>query len=212
MLKEQYAAVLPMDSSRRIFTLFPYASTLPEEDRDNFIVQGIDLGETQAQKVMERHAGLSPSEIASVYGIPVLHYDESLNEKYVQFASYLAKKKEIHLNKNAIQLLQSLIDEEDGNVEEIFIAHELFHYYEMTEIGLVSKRFHINRKFLGGLVTIRQSLLPVREVAANAFCKKLSGISFEPTVLERIYFDHAAAHISAITPQGSKKRKSLFHF
>jgi hypothetical protein len=182
-----------MEACDKIFGQFSYTSALSHEERTNLIQEGIAIGEKQAKKVQAAYPGRGPSEIAQICGVSI-HYDsgDQPNINYVQFATYHAKKKEIHLNETVIKLLRIMTEK---NVEEIFIAHELFHYYEMTELGRVGNQFHIKRRLLG-FIPVHQTLLPVGEVAANVFCKSISGISFEPLILEKIYFDNIGNFIT----------------
>lgn len=200
----RYKEMTQMQSARIIFAGFPYASTIPEEERDSFILQGIKIGEGQAEKIRQKYPDVPPSGIAALSGIKIFYNDEALNEKYVQFAMYKAKNKEIHLNAKAVNFIQRLINDESCKIDEIFIAHELFHFYEMSEIGPVGEKFHMNRK-LFGIFNIKQTLMPVREVAANAFCRKLCGIPFEPTVLEKIYFNNIKDYTAGNTVKNKKR-------
>lgn len=189
---KEYLALTALDCGRLEFAKFAYTRSMPEAERDRLIAEGIAIGEAHACEVMTRHPGLPPSQIAASCGLTVRRTAaESTNSRYVQFASYYAKKREIHLNASAIGLLNQIVD---VDLAEVLIAHELFHHYEMTEIGRVGKRFRARRLLLG-FIPLTQSLLPVGEVAASAFCKKLSGLPFEPAVLDKLYFDCARGRI-----------------
>ncbi|MDR0656728.1 MAG: hypothetical protein LBG22_10480 [Treponema sp.] len=187
MYAELYDGMTRIEACNRIFARFSYTRRLSDEERTRLIQEGIAIGERQAKKIQAAYPDQGPLEIARACGISI-HYDSGCqpNTHYVQFATYHAKKKEIHLNETVIKML-CLITEE--HVEKIFIAHELFHYYEMTELGRIGNQFHIKRLLLG-FIPVRQALLPMGEIAANVFCKSISGISFEPLILEKVYFDN----------------------
>lgn len=184
----KYEKITPSELARKIFVSFPYTQKLPEELVNSLITEGIGLGNSLAQEIKARYPGLVPSQIASKCGLKVLYDDsEKNNPHYVKFAEYHVKKNEIHLNGNVIRFLDKLLQTDD--TAEIIIAHELFHYFEMAEFGLISKKYSYKRKIFGFL-EINQSLLPMSEIVANAFAKALAGISFEPKILEKIYFDN----------------------
>jgi hypothetical protein len=187
MYSELYRGMTRIDACNRIFAHFSYTRGLSNEERTRLIQEGIAIGEKQAKKVQAVYPGQGPLEIAKACGISI-HYDSGYqpNTHYVQFATYHAKKKEIHLNEAVIKLLCLMTEEK---LEEIFIAHELFHYYEMTELGRIGNQFHIKRLLLG-FIPVWQALLPIGEIAANVFCKSIADISFEPLILEKVYFDN----------------------
>ncbi len=186
-----YAKLTPEASARQIFASYSYTRALPPERIEELIAAGIGIGNELAQTVKTRHPGLAPSEIAAECGVAVSYErSEKNNARFVKFAEYHAKSKQIHLNGNVIDFLDRIWPE--ARAGEVIIAHELFHYYEMTEIELVSRRFSFERKLLG-LIPIKHNLLPVSEIAANAFCKNLADLSFEPKLLETVYFDRIAA-------------------
>lgn len=187
MYTGKYLSLTQEECALRVLAAFSYTEGLSPAERDRLIAEGIAIGGAHAAKVLQRHHGRKPSQIAVSNGVTVQHdEDGSRSTDFVQFATYHAKGQVIHINANAVSILRGLMDEDVG---EILIAHELFHYYEMTELGRIGKRFHVMRK-LFGFIPIKHSLMPVGEIAANAFCKKLSGIAFEPMALERVYFDH----------------------
>ncbi len=199
----KYEKITAPELARKIFASFSYTKELPEEQVNNLIIEGIGLGNRLAQEIKARYPGLVPSQIASKCGVKVLYDDsEKNNPRYVKFAEYHVKKNEIHLNGNVIRFLDKLLQTDD--TAEIIIAHELFHYYEMAEFGLISKKYSFKRKIFGFLEII-QSLLPMSEIAASSFSKVLAGISFEPKILEKMYFDN----ITAEAPTVPKKKGLL---
>jgi hypothetical protein len=106
-----------------------------------------------------------------------------INQKFTKFAEYYVKSKKMYINYDVVKKIEISLNIK--GVNEILIAHELFHHYEVEELGRINRRYKINVKLLG-IINVKYSLLAMSEIAANSFAKNLLNLQFEPKMLESI--------------------------
>ena len=184
-----------------IFRAFPYAEKIPADQRDELARKADERGQLRAAELAAEYAGLKPSEIAAENGISVVNEtSEKANDRFVKFAEFHVKNKKILLNQNAVAYLEEALA--PPMATEIILCHELFHFFEHTRWGDLSKEYSFTDTLPMG-IKVKRSILPMSEIAANGFTRTLLQLSFQPKVIEKIYFSVARNHAA----EAEKKRK-----
>lgn len=151
----------------------PLFGYLPSQDLSRFVDAAWQVGDEVAARLKGRYPGLNPSQIAEKIGIKVRHMDK---EDKFHYAEYIQGQNTIVLfqisdeTRNSYFVKSSV--EQAPEIEEVLIAHELFHHLEFS--GVVNKRFVCDNPvvlFRLGMFEIRRGLISMREIAATAFVK-----------------------------------------
>lgn len=159
---------------------------------DHCIADGQHYGET----VLSQHPGKSPSQIAQALGLQVLRPELPHKGSQVVFADF-EEPGTIRVYQNTIRHANATIQQEglqsffEGvNLEEVLIAHELFHSIEMLNKDTI---FTLNHKIVLwriGSFKYTSSLPSLREITAMHFAKTLTGLPFSPYLLE-VFFSYS---------------------
>lgn len=160
------------------------------EERDRLIRTCLSEGAKYAQMVRDRFGEASPSALAQAIGLTVSRPRIPTGGGRVLFAEF-EEPSQIRIYQSAIQNADAAIAEHqlEGffcgvKIEEILIAHELFHWVEMEYKDTI---FSMNyRVQLWKLGPYRHSsrMGCLSEITAMAFAKELTGLPFSPYLLD----------------------------
>lgn len=177
--------------ARQIFSQYDYVSWLGQDKVDQLISLSIEHGKAKAESCKAVRNGSEDlvMNICEEEGITFDWEDtQSGDNNFVKFAQFEVKTKRITLNSHAIHTISDRNEVYPfETVRDVLIAHELYHYLEFTKWGCLYKQHTFTRK-LFGLIPVRYSLLPMSEIAANAFAKELLDLTFNPYELNSLYF------------------------
>ena len=163
---------------------------IPDAQRSELVEQALHDGRCLAQRAYEQW-GTDPSVIAGRCNLPII---ESPTEagfgSTVIYAEYAARPPCITLYAPAIRRLDMLIAKQsriDWGIERttpIFVAHELYHHFDlMRGKDALIRRHRINIVTLGRWTwNVGLSTLP--EIAAGAFVQQLLGLPFHPKLFD----------------------------
>lgn len=153
----------------------PLFGYLPSQDLSRFVDAAFQTGEGAAAQLTASFPGSMPSEIAKNLGITVQHMDK---EDKFHYAEYIQGQNTITLYQISRETRRAYLAgstvEQAPDIEEVLIAHELFHHLELS--GMVNDRY-VQQNFVVlfrlGMFEIRRVLTSMREIAATAFVKAL---------------------------------------
>lgn len=174
-----------------IFNLYDYTRGIPEQDLLEYISEAILFGSSKAELILSDYPENSLESIIKKENIKVKKDNLGISSNgYVKFGELATKERILSLNVMALSVLQEYFDKNgfDYSAGDIIVAHELYHYLEYTKWGALYKKYFFKRKLFGGLLSIKQTLLPVSEIAANSFTKTILALPFNPMLLNEIYF------------------------
>jgi hypothetical protein len=163
---------------------------IPDAQRTELVEQALQDGRRLAQRACQQW-GPDPSVIAGRCNLPIMEsHTEAGFGTTVIYAEYAVSPPSITLYTPAIRRLDALIAKQshiDWGIERttpIFVAHELYHYFDlMRGQGALIRRHRVNMVKLGRWVwTVGVSTLP--EIAAGAFAQQLLGLAFHPKLLD----------------------------
>ena len=163
---------------------------IPDEQRTELVEQALQDGRCLAQRAGQQR-GADPSAIAGRCDLPIMEsHTEAGFGSTVIYAEYAVRPPSITLYTPAIRRLDALIAKQsciDWGIERtspIFVAHELYHHFDlMRGKDALIRRHRINIVKMGRWTwTVGLSTLP--EIAAGAFAQQLLGLSFHPKLLD----------------------------
>lgn len=171
------------------FSRDPLNRKVANHVKQELIEKAIECGTQQAVHLSQKYPGQSVKEIANRMNAKISFKDSYGTENYIMFACYnspnsitLFKDNINHVNKLIQdQLLGPMLDHVD--VEELLIAHELFHFIEEYDADIFTKNTKITLWKLGKF-QYKSRLTALSEIAAMQFAKDLLGLDFNPFVFD----------------------------
>jgi len=163
---------------------------IPVAQRTELVEHALKDGRLLAQRVCQQW-GSDPSVIAGRCNLPIIENPtEAGFGSTVIYAEYAVSPPSITLYTPAIRRLDALIAKHrrfDWGIERttpVFLAHELYHYFDcMRGKDALIRRHRMSIVKLGRWNwTVGLSTLP--EIAAGAFAQELLGLSFHPKLLD----------------------------
>lgn len=184
---ENYAQKSGYELALSIFNGYPIANRLAEQQKEIYILKAIEEGNRLGVMVKGRFQTTNPLKIAASLGLQVKPMEEGRSDEFcVKFAEYSPKQGVIYVNAKAERQLEEALG--INYIREIFVAHELFHYFEAKEIGRICRKIPVEITICKW-IKIKYPLVAISEIAANAFVKTLLNLSFEPKVLDEVICD-----------------------
>lgn len=164
-------------------------------------------GKELARKLKSQYGIMYPSEIARRLGIKMNRIELADEGCYNIFSCY-EKPAMIDIYMKTIKAAEGALSEFNGmemlqnvSIEELLIAHELFHYYENTQEDFPTKKKLV---VLWELGKFKYKACPVSigEIAAMAFARELLELSYSPYVFD----------IILVYPQNRKMAMDLYNY
>ena len=134
-------------------------------------------GEATAKDVRLRFPGFSPREIARAFGVPVEAGDDDPLVGLIYTRGLAPLDRAL-----ADGLAKRLLGE--ATVEDVFIAHELYHHLEATRPEVPIARRHQATLLRIGKWRWRTGIAMLSEIAAGAFAQALLDLPCHPKVLD----------------------------
>ncbi len=170
----------------------PIQGKISPEDREEIIKESIRCGHEEALKLLEKYPNLSALEIAEQLGLDVKFKGEPGTLEFVYFGLY-EEPNEISIYEDNISKASDIlgkleIDFFDGvNFEDIVLAHEIFHHFEVHDKTLYPNTKTIELWSIGHLYKHTSPLVCTGEIAGMSFAKTLLNLDFDPTILDYIF-------------------------
>ena len=153
---------------------------LSEEQKLHTVREVLSIGDEVAGWVLAEYDTNDPRKIASKLGVRVFGEDRGKKKG----AEYRKGKNEIVVYRDFHEKLVREIKsaELSDHILKFMVAHELFHYLEISRVGQIYKRFKFNGWRLGPYKKDRY-IKGLSDVAAQAFTLSLLGWRFLPRFL-----------------------------
>ena len=171
-----------------------HAARLDDRAQIAAVSDALADGEATAKDMRLRFPGFSPREIARAFGVPIAAgADDPMVGSIWRFAEYRPRPPRILLyTRGLAPLAQALADGlavrllGDATVEDVFIAHELYHHLEATRPEVPIARRHQATLFRIGKWRWRTGIATLSEIAAGAFAQALLDLPCHPKVLDHL--------------------------
>jgi hypothetical protein len=189
---EQIAAASPEMLGMLMLKGDLHAARLDDRAQYAAVVDALADGAATAADVRRRFPGLSPRRIADELEIPVTNTDDDpLVGTIWRFAEYRPRPPKILLYARGLAPLEHTLARApaarllgEATVEDIFIAHELYHHLEATRAETPIARRHQATLFQIGKWRWRTGIATLAEIAAGAFAQGLLSLPRHPKVLD----------------------------
>jgi hypothetical protein len=154
-------------------------------------------GASTAQALRARFAGLAPQQIARELGVPIeMSDDDPMIGSLWRFAEYTPRPARIRLYGRGLASLDramagtlALQALGRATLQDVFVAHELFHHAEATRTEPPIARRYRPTLFRIGRWHWRTGIAALAEIAAGAFAQALLDLPCHPGVLDLIAAD-----------------------
>lgn len=160
---------------RRLMDAEVERDKLTPEQRGDFARFAWEKGRTAALDCQAAHPGLSPTALAERLGVPVARRPG----RSAAYSQYEEKQRQIVLFGAMVATYAEENKRELGDLpaEEIFVAHELFHFLECTDpaVGPTWRQREVTVFRLGPL-HLRSGVRALSEIAAHAFALTYLGL------------------------------------
>lgn len=172
------------------FSREPMNGRFSDEERIDMYEQAARCGRQNAEKLIARYGKITAAELAEKLGLKVLFPQMPQSRSRILFAEF-AEPDTIRVYKDGLQKGEILLQNpqisrhfpEGVRIENILIAHELFHVIEMRDPQIWTKNYRISLWKLG----FYENTSPVAvlsEIAAMAFSQRINELTFSPYVLD----------------------------
>jgi hypothetical protein len=159
-------------------------------------------GSNTAQAQRERFFGLAPQQIARELGVPIeLSDDDPRVGSLWRFAEYTPRPARIRLFGRGLAPLDralagKLAQQALGRaaLQDVFVAHELFHHAEATRAEPPIARRYRPTLLRIGRWHWRTGIAALAEIAAGAFAQTLLDLPCHPGVLDLVAMNAICSH------------------
>lgn len=160
-----------------------------------------NTGVRLAGKAAREHPGMRPGEILKALGVKVVLRPESDEGARTIFACY-EEPDTVTVWTRTVERAKEALREADGmrllegaELQDILLAHELYHYYEYTRKDLPTSQKLLTLWKIGSFA-YKSKVVSLGEVGAMAFAKELLHLSYSPYLLDVILLYPGNQHLS----------------
>lgn len=167
----------------------PLERKFTKEQKIEYIHSAIRCGKEEGKKLKEQHPQMELENIIKILGIKLEKSNVPTGGERVLFAQY-TEPDEIVIYRNCIDKVQNDVKEIEKKqllsnipIEQILIAHELFHgieYQKRKEIYTQTEKIELWRKPFSN----KSKIVCLSEIAAMAFAKEVLDLPFSPYLLD----------------------------
>lgn len=148
-------------------------------------------GQAEAKKLVEKYPGKTPIELCEMLGIRQMRQVMPQNTSRVLYAQFV-EPNEITIFTDCLDTAARYAQTEGPLsvlktevLEQILLAHELFHVIELRDSSLFIRAYRLNLWNFGPIHN-NSPLVVLGEIAGMAFAKKLMQMNFCPFVLDAL--------------------------
>lgn len=188
---EQLIRLDDMEWGAYAFSRDPLNGKLSDALRSEMIAGANLCGVEEAKKLRERFGSASIKEYGKKLNLKISYEESDGSDNYIVFAKFNYPDK-VTIYRGNIEKVTKLIGENDlgdllehVDVENMLLAHEMFHYLEEQNKEIYTRTTKIQLWKLGPLKN-NSSLMAVGEIGAMAFARELLGISYSPYVFDTV--------------------------
>lgn len=167
--------------------------------RAHLVQAALEDGRALARRIARRY-GSQPESIAGACQVAVLRSEADAGfGAVVVFADYTAQPPCVTLYLPAIRRLDAALREHrageahSSSTLDMFLAHELYHHFDLARGAARLSRQHAVRLFSLGAWHWDSGIAALAEIAADAFAQQLLGLPVAPAMLARVLSRESAA-------------------
>lgn len=183
----------------------PLYNKVNDKEKAEMIEKANECGREEAIKLKEKYGIKSCGEYADSLGLTISEIEEKNSDDYILFAKFNSPNK-ISICINNVKKAEEMVKKEnlkllieEVKIEDVLIAHEMFHFIEVKNKELYTRKTKIRLWQLGPLKN-ESGLVALGEIAAMAFAKELLQLSYYPNLFD----------ILLLYPHDEKRAKMLY--
>lgn len=168
----------------------PLKGKFNNEERLNLIRKSNDCGREYARKIRETYGNIDVYKIAENLGLEVNYPDIPNGGGHIIFAQFVEPNK-VTIFKDSVNKANALIDEQNlshifsmVNIEELLLAHEIFHFIEEENKEEIFTKTEKIRLWKLGPIKNDSNIVCLGEISGMAFAKELLKIPYSPYILD----------------------------
>lgn len=194
MIKESTEKLMQlndMEWGKYIFSRDPLNRKVNPKQRMDMIRNAMQCGKEKAAELRKQFGNLSVSDYAKKLDLKISFEDSYGSENYIVFARFNYPDK-VTIYKGNVDKVNKLILEHDMQdmmehviVENVLLAHEMFHFLEEKDNFIYTRTEKIELWKIGPF-HYQSKLMAIGEIAAMAFARELNGISYNPYLFDAI--------------------------
>ena len=189
---EQIAAASPEMLGMLMLKGDLHAARLDDHAQRAAVIDALADGATAARDLRKRFPGLNPRRIAGELQVSVTTSDDDpMVGSIWRFAEYRARPPQILLYKRGLAPVERALAGApaarllgEATVQDVFVAHELYHHTEATRAEIPIARRHQATLFQIGKWRWRTGIATLAEIAAGSFAQALLELPCHPKVLD----------------------------
>lgn len=174
-----------------VFSREPLNGKFSDSQRRSWMKQAMDCGYEYARRVSEEYGSREPEKLAEAMGLKVSYPSMPEKADRVLFAEF-REPGNISIYMDAVKRAGRWLEApevkeiltEGLRVEELLLAHELFHFVEETHKEEIFTKKEKIRLWSLGPIHNDSSIIALSEIAAMAFAQALTGLPYAPYVMD----------------------------
>lgn len=192
MIKELIKELILIDQNTwglYTFKRDPLCNKVTDEEKADMIKKASECGRKEAKLLKEKYGACACRQYAQMLGLIISEIEEKNANDYILFAKFNSPNK-ISININNVKKGEETVDKGNVNlligevkIEEILIAHEMFHFIEGKNKEIYTSITKIMLWKLGP-IKYKSRLIALGEIAAMAFTKELLQLSYYPNLFD----------------------------
>jgi hypothetical protein len=194
---EEIAAASPEMLGMLMLKSDLHAARLDDHAQRAAVIDALADGAATARDLRQRFPGMSPRLIADQLQIAVATTDDDpLVGSIWRFAEYRPRPPKILLYVRGLAPVEQALAGApaarllgEAAVEDVFVAHELYHHIEATRAEIPIARRHQATLFQIGKWRWRTGIATLAEIAAGSFAQALLELPCHPKVLDFVAGD-----------------------
>lgn len=198
----EFMAATPETLGLAMLQRDPHAWRLDGATQQAAVHDALADGSRTAQALRANFVGLAPRQIAHELGVPIeLSDDDPMVGSLWRFAEYTPRPARIRLFGRGLAPLDcamagTLAQQALGGatLQDVFVAHELFHHAEATRTERPVAHRYRPTLFRIGRWHWRTGIAALAEIAAGAFAQTLLDLPCHPGVLDLVAMNAISGH------------------
>ena len=178
------------DWAEYAFSREPLRGKLDHGQRLALTVEALTCGAATADHLAAQHQTSNPAELARKLGLDLAYPTMPQDVSRVLFAEFRPPK-QINVFADGLDKAKALLGQPgvaeilggELPIDQILIAHELFHYIEEEQKDIWPKTYKIKLWGLGPIQNF-STISVLSEIAAMGFCKRLTHLPHSPYLLD----------------------------
>lgn len=167
----------------------PLNNKITYKEKIDMIEKANKCGIGKAIELREKFGNNSCRGYAKNLGLEISEIEEKNSNDYILFAKFNSPNK-ISICRNNVEIAKEMVEREnisalidDVNIEDVLIAHEMFHFLEGQDKNIYTKNEKIKLWNIGP-IKYHSGVVALGEIAAMSFAKEMLKLTYYPNLFD----------------------------